>query len=200
LQGEFIGPTRGVLNCYDMDDFIHADVEPGATLVKQASSVSSFGSVEARVAAKFASWNQIHLEMDTSANVLQPQQLNDQGDRISVVLNQAFNPHWRAQGCNVLETKSGNLMLDCPVERLRQAPVEVLFFNKMSAWAASVSVEAWKLWSVGYAAMLCLWLLLKSREQRVSGVPIGHPVVALRRLLVGVPPANERKGSLEESG
>jgi len=24
LQGEFVSPVRGVLNCYDMDDFAHA--------------------------------------------------------------------------------------------------------------------------------------------------------------------------------
>jgi len=200
LQGEFIAPTQGVLNCYDMDDFNHADVSPGATLVKQASNISMSGIREAFVAAKFASWNQIHLEMDATRNVLWHRQSSDETAHISVILNQAFDPHWQAEGCDVRQSPTGNLTLECPVERLREAPVEMLFYNKLSAWAAVVSLAAWKLWSICFASVLCIWLLLKSREARIDGVGIGYPAGALQRLIVGVPPSSEQKESLEEAG
>jgi len=35
LQGEFISPTQGVANCYDMDDFNRPDVGPGSALIKK---------------------------------------------------------------------------------------------------------------------------------------------------------------------
>ena len=35
LQGQVIAPTRGVSDCYDMDDFNRPDVGPGSALVKK---------------------------------------------------------------------------------------------------------------------------------------------------------------------
>jgi hypothetical protein len=197
LQGELISPTQGVLNCYDMDDFVRADVTPGAPLIKQAIS-DSLSSTATPLAAKFASWNQIHLEMDNATQPLLRDavlRINGRTDKhINVVFNQAFNPYWHADGCDVLQSETGNLTLDCPVERLRSAPVEVLFFNKLSAVAADVSSSAWKLWSLCYISALCIWLLLNGGYVRkpVVGV-IEHPAAQLQRLMANVSPSESKE-------
>jgi len=35
FQGQLLTPTRGVCDCYDMDDFTRAQNEPGSTLITQ---------------------------------------------------------------------------------------------------------------------------------------------------------------------
>jgi len=198
FQGELISPTRGVLNCYDMDDFIHAAVVPGAPLVKQAEN-DSFTQIPEPLAARFASWNQIRLEVKNPAPVFHSAVLRDD-QHVNVVLNQAFNPHWEADGCDVLQNATGNLTIDCPVGRLLQAPVEIVFFNKLSAVAANVSTSAWKLWSFCYVSALCMWLLLNGSYIRrpVMGA-IEYPAAPLQRLMANVSPS-EAKSTPEETG
>jgi hypothetical protein len=146
MQGEFITPTRGVINCYDMDDFIRADVNPGRQIVKEISGSGAAGAAILSATGKFASWN--HLQIDVRAESLSvpPDSFVSTPSRVQLVLNQAFNPWWQAPNCNVSRGDHGNLVLDCPADVAKQGPIDLVFHNKVSARAALVSTTAWQLW------------------------------------------------------
>jgi len=155
LQGDVITPTRGVLNCYDMDDFIRADATPGNKIVR-----AIFGDARTQtdtdVRGRFVNWNHVQVDMQSSQLVA-----NESGStkRFQVVLNQAFNSSWRANGCDTIRGDSGNLILDCPADRIQQGPIDAVFHNELSSRAASVSLGAWRLWLLLTAGALCALLL-----------------------------------------
>src|SRR5207245_3240484 len=56
MQGELITPTRGVLDCYDMDDFVHAEMAPGSTLIKAAQTNSGATMPAGSFSGQFVTW------------------------------------------------------------------------------------------------------------------------------------------------
>lgn len=161
LQGEFITPTQGVVNCYDMDDFIHADIGTGTQLVRQTLVDGHPGSGASDASAQFAGWNQIQLRINTV-----PDTLRSTPTRVQWVLNQAYHRNWRAPGCAVDRGAHGNLIVDCPVQRLDQGALTVTFYDELSARAASISVLAWRLW-IGALGGLLLALCAARVHTRV---------------------------------
>jgi hypothetical protein len=142
LQGEFVTPTRAVLNCYDMDDFIRADMKPGNQIVKQIAAERHIDTAEFAADGKFVSWNHLQLDVKAAGEMTEV----SSNAPVRLVLNQAFNSSWHASGCDTERGENGNLVLKCPIERLRSGSVDLLFHNEISARAASVSVNAWSLW------------------------------------------------------
>lgn len=165
LQGEFITPTRGVVDCYDMDDFIRADISPGKQLIRRV--LGDWHSLkQLAVEAKFLSWNRIQLEaqttpMSVTASTTPPQ-------RIQLVLNQAFHPLWQAPGCETLRHARGNLIVDCPMSRLQQGPIELSFHNELSEHAAHVSTLAWKSWLIAAMGTLLLFVVVFIRMRNAK--------------------------------
>jgi hypothetical protein len=49
-----------------------------------------------------------------------------------VVLRQAYHPFWNAPGCDTYSSLSGNLIVDCPASRMREAPIELDFRDATS--------------------------------------------------------------------
>ena len=146
-QGEFISPVRGVSDCYDMDDFQRADIEPGASLVTTADA-SAPGAAAAVWRARFSSWSSIQLQLDCPF-------ANPGSDCEAAALpttrfifQQAYHSLWYAPGCTTAPDTQGRLTLECPHSELRRGLIELRFFNALSKSAAQVSTRAWTGWLV----------------------------------------------------
>jgi hypothetical protein len=145
LQGDVITPTRAVLNCYDMDDFLRADAAPGTSIVRATLSKSRIDTGDVSAIGKFVSWNHVRLNAPTM-HVQAEGDNSRPSQRMQFVMNQAFNGSWHASGCDTLRGEHDNLIVDCPIERVRRGPIDVVFHNELSARAAEVSLSAWRFW------------------------------------------------------
>lgn len=144
-QGEFITPTRAVVNCYDMDEFIHADMNPGRRLIRRITDTSNKSIRGIAAQARFVTWSHIRVTPDDRGGIL-----NDRYDgsdvRLRVILNQAYHPLWQAEGCNTLRSIRGNLILECPAARIRDQTIDLTFNDELSRVAADTSQRAWHGW------------------------------------------------------
>ena len=153
LQGQVIAPTRGVSNCYDMDDFIRAETGSGKNLVMRVMQEWKPSDAATAVHARFSTWSHIRLAADTASPV----------GRMQVVLRQAYHPLWNAAGCDTYSSLHGNLIVDCPVSRLREGPIELDFRDSTSDFAARISTTTWKSWLLATASMMLLWFAIGIR-------------------------------------
>ncbi|HYM34730.1 MAG TPA: hypothetical protein VET48_04990, partial [Steroidobacteraceae bacterium] len=104
---------------------------------------------DARMAqGKFVSWNHMQLDVQSKSQSLTGVSAAGEPGRIQLVLNQAFNPSWHADGCSTVRGEQGNLVLECPSNRTEQNPINLVFHNELSAQAAAVSMNAWRLWLI----------------------------------------------------
>jgi hypothetical protein len=154
-QGEFITPTRGVIDCYDMDDFIRADISAGTQLVRRTLADWNWQGPPLQARAAFLSWDRIQLATEPlprkhGSATIAPQ-------RIQVIFNQAYHPDWRAEGCDTVRSGRGNLIVDCPAARLREGPLTVTFFDALSARSAAISLLAWRLWIAALGLLVAAW-------------------------------------------
>jgi len=181
VQGEFLTPTRAVTNCYNMDDFLHAPSTIGdnsiiaeanysmgagtrATLTKISLPAAPNEAATRLIAntdpqavvtdAKLLSWNHWQVR-DADAVAV--------GTRI-VVLNQAWNRHWSAQGCDVLRSDNNLLALRCDNAILRRG-VDLRFNDEVSNAGAATSLRAWPI--ILMLLTGCL-LVLALRRERVA--------------------------------
>ena len=153
VQGQFITPVQGVVNCYDKDDFQHAEVSTGEQLVRATLADGRTTSPAAHAA--FGSWNDILLRTDPAGLV----RTGSAPNRVEWVLDQAYHKHWRMPGCKVERAARGNLVADCPA-KFEQQPPTLSFFDPLSAYAARVSVVAWSIWiGLVSATVLAYWVL-----------------------------------------
>lgn len=144
LQGEVISPTRGVCNCYDMDDFTRAQIAPGKDLISQVMSDGRPITRPTRLTADFRSWNNIRILGGCDAGGTAGCTIARLG-RVQIVLQQAYHSDWRVSGCGTTATVTGNLLLDCPAGRLLAGPIEVVFRDSLSTRAAWVSARSWEI-------------------------------------------------------
>ena len=153
LQGQILTPTRGVCDCYDMDDFTRAQNGPGSTLIAQVMvngkdliSAPSFD-------AQFVTWSHIRLH-GGCATGSEPACALSPSTRVQFTLSQAYHQGWRASGCTTSASAHGNLILDCSAENLRAASVEVVFDDPSSDWGARISLTLWAAWLNAMAFLL----------------------------------------------
>ncbi len=162
LQGQVIAPTRGVSNCYDMDDFIRADTGPGKNLVMRVMQEWKRSNAATDVRARFSTWSHIRLAADCPSGNDSSCTVSPAG-RMQVVLRQAYHPFWSAPGCDIYSSAHGNLIVDCPISRMREGPVELDFRDSTSDFGARISTTAWKSWLLAAASMMLLWLAVGVR-------------------------------------
>jgi hypothetical protein len=143
LQGELITPIQGVIDCYDMDDIAHGNIQQGAALV-QATMLNGIPMSDGP-RANFLTWNRIR--------IAQWQRSPDTGlesgsgsSPVEMVFNQSYDRHWRADGGEVLGSHSGNLVVRCDLARLRRGPMELSFTDPVSSLGAVVSGRSWTAW------------------------------------------------------
>jgi hypothetical protein len=171
LQGEFIAPTRGVSDCYDMDDFTRVDIGSGNPLIER---VMQDGKPAAETAptlhAGFSTWSHIRLAVDCrteNASIC----LGAQPSRVQVALRQAYHPLWRAPECNTYAGAHDNLVVDCPATRLREGAIELVFDNTLSDIAARTSAAAWTVWFPLIGLLILLCHQNRSRHLRAPMLP-----------------------------
>jgi hypothetical protein len=157
LQGEFITPTRAVVNCYDMDDFIHADIAPGQKLVKRIADTANRKVLGIPMQARFVTWSHIRLTPDDHNMVFNDRYDTADSPNLRVVLNQAYHPLWKAAGCTTLRSERGNLILECPAAQVRGQSIDLTFDDQLSRVAANTSQGAWESWLI-VAGLLLLGL------------------------------------------
>lgn len=145
LQGEVVSPTSGVCDCYDMDDFVRAETGPGSELVLGVMRDGRPGNHLPSIHAAFPSWNRIQLRADCESNDLRACGVASMAP-VRIVLKQAYHANWHAEGCQTEAAPRGNLTLNCPAMRLANAPVELVFHDAISDWAAGISLIMWKCW------------------------------------------------------
>jgi hypothetical protein len=175
LQGQVMAPTRGVSNCYDMDDFIRAENGPGSNLVKRVMQEwkPSNGAVDIR--AGFSTWSHIRLAADCPLSGEGSSCLTSPAGRTQVVLRQAYHPFWSAPGCDTYSSTRGNLIVDCPASRLREGAIELDFRDTTSDSAAHISTTAWKSWLLATSSMMLLWFAIGVRIRGRVGLGRRRP-------------------------
>ena len=168
-QGEFISPVRAVSDCYDMDDFQRADIEPGASLVTTADASAPKG-VAAVWRARFSSWSSIRLQLDCP--LADPGADCEEVDLPTTrfIFQQAYHSLWSAPGCTTAPDPQGHLTLECPHAELRRGLIELRFFNALSKSAARVSTRAWSGWLV---LAFTFSVLAVSRRERARRLRFG---------------------------
>jgi hypothetical protein len=146
LQGELIAPTRGVSNCYDMDDFTRVDIGSGKPLIER---VMQDGRPAAETAptlhAGFSTWSHIRLAVDGTTEKASTR-LAAQPFQMQVALRQAYHPLWRAPGCTTSAGAHDNMIVDCPAAQLAEGAIELNFDDTLSDLAARTSEAAWTIW------------------------------------------------------
>jgi hypothetical protein len=150
VQGQFITPIRGVVNCYDLDDFLHADISAGTPLLRArlADGHSNGGA-----SAAFVNWSRIEFHAGSAAEPAWAPR------RVKWVLNQAYHKHWHMPGCNVQSSARGNIIVDCPVA-VAHHPSALTFFDPLSGLATRVSLIGWSVWwSLMTVAFSTYWAL-----------------------------------------
>jgi hypothetical protein len=169
LQGQLIAPTRGVCDCYDMDDFTRAERPPGGALVALTMrNKQPWGGLTSHAA--FMTWNHIRLAVGCAAPGVGLGCLDAGSTRIQWVLYQAYHPYWRIPGCEVHPTDHGNLLIDCPVSRLQRGYADVVFDDPESDWATGLSLLGWKIW--GFTCLFLIFGYCALRLRSSLGVSI----------------------------
>ncbi len=168
LQGQVIAPTRGVSNCYDMDDFIRAETGSGNNLVMRVMQEWKPSHAPTAIYARFSTWSHIRLAADCPSSDEDSSCPASPAARVQVVLRQAYHPLWSAPGCDTYSSTHGNLIVDCPASRVREGAIELDFRDATSDFAARISTTTWKSWLLATVTMMLLWFAI---GMRVAAAP-----------------------------
>jgi len=152
LQAELITPRHGIIDCYDMDDFRRAHMEPGADLVQSLTSASATIVHPSFLQARFMTWNRIRITADRSL----PTTVGSGDEPAAIVLNQSYHRYWQSRSCRTGMSPQGNLALSCSATRLAHEAVELDFHDPISDLGAKVSATAWRVWLSVMAGLLAL--------------------------------------------
>ena len=136
-QGELISPIRGVVNCYDMDDFTRAPVLPGTNLIREVRVKASNRSAHTDLQAGFVTWNRIRIAAPLLADVAST---NGPGSRLHITLNQAYHTGWSSPDCLLTSGAQGNLVASCSENIVRTRAAELVFFDPISDLGMRVSL------------------------------------------------------------
>jgi hypothetical protein len=158
FQGQLIAPTRGVSNCYDMDDFNRADGATGNSLVSRVIEDQTTLHRVPRIEAQFGAWSRIRLTMDCTRSDAGDSCTTPFHDRTEVTLGQAYHTGWHAAGCQTRPGTQGQLIVSCPASRMREGPVDLNFDDPISDAGARVSMASWRVWLWIAGLLMLPWL------------------------------------------
>lgn len=148
-QGEFITPRRGVVDCYDNDEFIRFQLPPGSPLIDAIQDPRGAPLDAAAITGRFVTWSHVHLDVAPARLVvagLDPS--------FRVVLNQAYSRHWRAPGCATSRDDAGKLVLTCAPGELGASGIDLDFDEPVSRVGVRVGAGAWLIWAVALSTLL----------------------------------------------
>ncbi len=161
LQGSLMTPTTAVQDCYDQDDFVRADVAPGSSLVRSVDATGAAGVIS----ATFLSWNRIRVTPHgaiPAAGARAVQAAATDAPALQIILNQAWHPYWRSSACQVAKTDRGNLALNCSRSALAQGPIDLEFYDPVSARGAQLSRISWMVWGCALGIALAIALVVRA--------------------------------------
>jgi hypothetical protein len=186
FQGEVLSPTRGVANCYDMDDFTRAKNDPDTALVSQVLRDGTPDDTGLAVRGTFINWSRIRLSAgcvgDGDSSCVAPS-----ASRVQMVLQQAYHPFWSAAECATSGDEHGNLVLDCPASSLRNASIDLAFKDTTSELGATVSLVSWKAWIVIAGVMMLARVILLNRSLRTLLARPAKPALRPEELVTESP-------------
>jgi hypothetical protein len=167
LQGKFITPVRGVIDAYNLGEFIQPAMSSGRNLVRVVTVEDVAVDPVASVRGEFFSWSRIRLTGLDS--LLRRAEVGDPSTRLE--LNQAYNRHWSVSRGQTFMGQHGNLGIQLALSELDAGPVELTFRDPFSALGARVSSLAWRVWfGILSATLLFAGLVHRSeREPRING-------------------------------
>jgi hypothetical protein len=197
FQGQLIAPTRGVSNCYDMDDFNRADGATGNSLVSRVIEDQTIMHRVPRVEARFGAWSRIRLTMECTRSDAGDSCATPFHDRTEVTLSQAYHTGWHAAACQTRPGTQGQLIVSCPASRMREGPIDLHFDDPISDVGARVSMASWRVWLWIAGSLMLLRLLagiraLHGQDEREPACGIGreevrnHQPVALDEVASGI--------------
>ena len=175
-QGEFITPVRAVVNCYDMDDFTRAPVGVGTQLIKDIRAAADSSPLSLQ--AGFVTWNRIRIESQgpksappgtpgtPAAPTVDPPNTRGGDSLLQITLNQAYHAGWSSPDCALTRGDRDTLRVSCPNRVLQEKPVDLVFFDPVSALGMRVSVRAAT--TLGGAAFALGLLSLVPRRRAVA--------------------------------
>jgi hypothetical protein len=156
-QGEFVSPVRGVINCYDMDDFARAPVQPGRSLIRNIGNAGRQAPAPATLEAGFVTWNRMRIQAPAAAAAANPAD-----SLLHITLNQAYHKGWSSPDCELTRGEQGNLVANCPLHTLQAKSVDLVFFDPVSDLGMRVSLRAVR----ATAAALLVFALLSAIPRR----------------------------------
>jgi hypothetical protein len=166
-QGEFITPIQAVVNCYDRDDFTRADVQPGNRLIKAVRADGADVTGSAALDAGFLTWSHIRI-LQSAAPVPVGNAAN--ADRmLHIVLNQAYHTRWSSSSCALTRGGGGNLVANCPANKVQSEGVDLTFFDPVSELGARVSLRSLAVLSVALALFGLMSLVPRRRTLASPG-------------------------------
>ena len=141
-QYDLVSPVRGLLDAYNMGDFIHPDMDPGVHLFRGAFLDEKGLRTSQWVKGRFMSWNCIRVDFLKTA----PSAIRNAEHTLTLTFNQAWHRYWSCSKGRVYSINGRNLALDIPVRALDGAPVDLIFHDPVSELGAKVSKAAWLAW------------------------------------------------------
>jgi hypothetical protein len=174
LQGAILTPTRGVCDCYDMDDFNRAQNGPGSTLITRVMIDGKFFVAAPLIDAQFITWSHIRLH-GGCATGSEPMCALAPSTRIQITFSQAYHQGWKASGCSTYAANRGSLVIDCPAEYMHAAALDVVFDDSSSDRGTRISLLLWTAWlytlASSFVALAALMMLPNGRRclVRLSG-------------------------------
>jgi len=159
-QGELVSPVRGVINCYDMDDFAHAPIQPGTNLITNVGIAGNRAPAPPTLEAGFVTWNRMRIQAPAAAAAP-----NQADSLLQITLNQPYHKRWSSPDCELTRGEQGNLVATCPIHTLQAKSVDLVFFDPVSDLGVRVS-----LWAVRATAAALLMLALLSAIPRRRSV------------------------------
>ncbi len=158
FQGEYITPVTGVINCFNLIDFIRPEMEAGDGLIARAFAGEQ-PLASHLLDARFLTWSNIRITLRGGWPGDAP--LEDNGV-VRIVLRQAWHVYWGATVGSVEPHARGNLTAVVTRSQLEAGPVDLVFHDRISALGTRVSLVSWPV------ALLALVLLAPLARRRRS--------------------------------
>jgi hypothetical protein len=167
-QGEYISPTRAVVNCYDMDSFTRAEMHTGNQLIKTLH-MDGTAQPAATLQAGFMTWNRMRIAAATEA--AEPLNAATRDDSmLQIELNQAYHAGWRSTHCALTRSARDNLVANCPARDLQAGSIDLVFFEPVSELGKQVSIRAAIAVSIASSLLALLALVPKRRTATAPSV------------------------------
>ncbi len=143
-QYDLISPVQGLLDAYNMGDFIHPDMLPNCRLIQSAHVDGRRFDTDDWLVARFTDWNHIQVRPVKKP----PMEALAGWGTLTLVFNQAWHRYWNCAAGRVHTINGRNLAVDIPVSALAAGAVNLTFHDWVSARGTRVTAWAWPVWAV----------------------------------------------------